>query len=263
MSAEDPAGRHPADAAGQGPVDAAGRRPPPIDDGRPATGAADRSSRWRRRLIRAAILGLVGLLLASLPWLWTTTAARGHLYGEADAPAADVVIVLGTAVAADRRQPGDRLAGRLETAAALVKSGRARVVLVSGDGGGTSGDEPAAMTAHLTERLGVDPRRVVADPFGLDTYDTCARARDVYGVERALIVTQSYHLSRAVTLCRHLGLDVDGVTARCSGCGPVLLVGKGVRDYFASGKAAWDAVRGRPPAVRSPVNSGVADALTG
>ena len=129
------------------------------------------------------------------------------------------MIVLGTAVAADRQQPGDRLAGRLETAAALVNSGRARVVLVSGDGGGTSGDEPAAMTPHLTERSASILRRVVADPFGLDTYDTCARAREVYGVERALIVTQSYHLSRAVTLCRQLGLDVDGVTARCDGCG--------------------------------------------
>ncbi|MGK5521142.1 SanA/YdcF family protein [Micromonospora sp. URMC 107] len=210
-----------------------------------------------------AVLGLVALVLASLPWLWTTISARGHLYGEADAPAADVVIVLGTAVAADGRQPGDRLTGRLETAAALVKSGRARVVLVSGDGGGTSGDETAAMTAHLTERLGVDARRVVADPFGLDTYDTCARARDVYGVDRALIVTQSYHLSRAVTLCRHLGLDVDGVTARCPGCGPALLFGKAVRDYFASGKAAWDAVRDRPPAVRSAADSVLQDALNG
>ncbi|MGC4788584.1 SanA/YdcF family protein [Micromonospora sp. DT178] len=205
----------------------------------------------------------MALLLASLPWLWTTTSAQGHLYGEADAPAADVVIVLGTAVAADRRQPGDRLTGRLETAAALVTSGRARVVLVSGDGGGASGDETAAMTAHLTERLGVDARRVVADPYGLDTYDTCARARDVYGVERALIVTQSYHLSRAVTLCRHLGLDVDGVAARCPGCGTALLVGKAVRDYFASGKAAWDAVRGRSPAVSSPADSAIEDALKG
>ncbi|MER7419836.1 ElyC/SanA/YdcF family protein [Micromonospora peucetia] len=225
------------------------------------TGAVGRASRWRRRLIRVAAPGVAVLLLASLPWLWTTTAARGHLYDEADAPAADVVIVLGTAVAADRRQPGDRLAGRLETAAALVNSGRARVVLVSGDGGGTSGDEPAAMTSHLTERLGVDPRRVVADPFGLDTYDTCARARDVYGVERALIVTQSYHLSRAVTLCRHLGIDVEGVAARCSGCGPVLIFGKAVRDYFASGKAAWDAARGRPPAVHSPADPALQDAL--
>ncbi|MFG3422109.1 vancomycin high temperature exclusion protein [Micromonospora sp. NPDC049460] len=230
---------------------------------RGATGPAGRANRWRRRLTRAAVLALAALLLASLPWLWTTVAARGHVYDEAGAPAADVVIVLGTAVAADRRQPGDRLTGRLETAAELVHSGRARVILVSGDGGGTSGDEPAVMTSYLTERLGVDPRRVVADPFGLDTYDSCARARDVYGIERALVVTQSYHLSRAVTLCRHLGLDADGVTARCPGCGPALLVGKAVRDYFASGKAAWDAVRRRPPAVRSPTDPAVQDALKG
>ncbi|MEH0939152.1 SanA/YdcF family protein [Micromonospora psammae] len=217
--------------------------------------------RWRPWRFRTVALGLVALFLISVPWLWTTIGAQGHLYDEAEAPAADVVIVLGTAVAADRRQPGGRLAGRLETAAELVHSGRARVVLVSGDGDGTSGDEPASMTAYLTEHLGVDPRRVVADPFGLDTYDTCQRAREVYGVERALIVTQSYHLNRAVTLCRHLGLDVDGVNARCSGCGAVLLAGKAVRDYFASGKAAWDAVRHRPPAVSSPPNAEVRDAL--
>ncbi|MET8229301.1 ElyC/SanA/YdcF family protein [Micromonospora sp. NPDC005298] len=202
------------------------------------------------------------LLLVSLPWLWTTISARGHVYDAADAPTADVVIVLGTAVAADRQRPGERLAGRLETAAALVTSGRARVVLVSGDGGGASGDETAAMTSHLAE-LGVDPKRVVADPFGLDTYDSCARAREVYGVERALIVTQSYHLSRAVTLCRHLGLDADGVRAACPGCGRALLVEKSTRDYFASGKAAWDAVRDRSPAVRSPADPAVQDALRG
>jgi len=91
----------------------------------------------------------------------------------------------------------------------LVRSGRARVVLVSGDGNGASGDEPAAMTAYLTGRLGVDPWRVVGDPFELDTYDSCSRARD----------------------------------------------------HLASSKAAWDAVRRRPPAVRSPVSPGVRDAL--
>ncbi|WP_233558908.1 SanA/YdcF family protein [Micromonospora radicis] len=105
------------------------------------------------------------------------------------------------------------------------------------------------------------PVRVVADPHGLDTYDSCLRAREVYGVERALIVTQSYHLSRAVTLCRQLGIDAVGVPARCSGCGTGLLAEKAVRDYFASGKAAWDAIRRRPPAVDSPTHSGVSDAL--
>ncbi|MFC8846468.1 MULTISPECIES: hypothetical protein [unclassified Micromonospora] len=78
---------------------------------------------------------------------------------------------------------------------------------------------------------------------------------------RALIVTQSYHLSRAVTLCRSLGVDVDGVAARCAGCPAALLAEKAVRDYFASGKASWDAVSGRPSAVRSPVDPAVRDAL--
>ncbi|MFY1672684.1 SanA/YdcF family protein [Plantactinospora sp. WMMB334] len=215
----------------------------------------------RRRLVRClVVVAVIALVLVSGPWLWTTFAARGHVHGEADAPAVDVVIVLGTEVLPDG-QPSDRLAGRLETAAALLRDGRARVVLVSGDGNGVSGDEPAAMAAHLTGRLGVDPWRVVGDPFGLDTYDSCSRARAVYGVDRALVVTQSYHVSRAVALCRRLGLDVDGVTARCSGCSSWLIVRKGARDYLASAKAAWDAVRHRPPAVRSPANPGVQDAL--
>lgn len=207
------------------------------------------------------LLGAVAaLLLSSAPWLWTQVAARGHLHDEAAAPAADVVIVLGGEVAADRLMPAPRLAGRLDTAAALVRGGRARAILVSGDGGGESGDEPAVMTAYLTG-LGVDPRRIAADPHGLDTYDTCVRARTVYGVTRALVVTQSYHLSRAVTLCRRVGIDADGVTARCAGCAATLLAGKAVRDYFASGKAAWDAVRGRAPAVASPPSPHVRDAL--
>jgi len=218
---------------------------------------------WARRLARrrrrVALVAVVALLRVSAPWLWTEISAHGHLYGETDAPAAEVAIVLGTEVSADG-QPGTRLAGRLQTAAALVHSGRARVILVSGDGDGASGNEPAAMTSYLTG-LGIDPRRIVADPFGLDTYDSCARARQVYQITRALVVTQSYHLSRAVTLCRHLGLDAEGVTARCAGCAATLLAGEAVRDYFASGKAAWDVVRRRLPAVRSPESPAVREAL--
>ena len=116
------------------------------------------------------------------------------------------------------------------------------------------------MARYLTG-LGVDPRRIVADPHGLDTYDTCVRARDVYGVTRALVVTQSYHLSRAVALCRHVGVEAEGVAARCDGCATTLLLGKAVRDYFACVKAAWDAVRNRPPAVTSPPDPAVRDAL--
>jgi vancomycin permeability regulator SanA len=213
------------------------------------------------RVRRAVVTGIAGLLLLSAPWIWTVLAAAGHRHDVADAPAADVVLVLGTTVAADGR-PENRLAGRLTTAAELVTTGRARVVLVSGDGGGDSGDETAAMTSYLTGTLGVDPVRVVADPSGLDTYDSCIRARDVYGVREALIVTQAYHLSRAVALCRTLGIDTEGVAARCDGCGAALLAEKAVRDYFASGKAAWDAITRRAPLITSPRSSAVTDALS-
>lgn len=215
----------------------------------------------RRRKGRLVALGVVVLLLATAPSIWTNVAASGHVFDVADAPAADVVIVLGTEVAADRRHPASRLAGRLETAAELVHSGRARVVLVSGDGNGASGDEPAVMASYLAGRLGIEPGRIVKDSFGLDTYDTCARARDVYGVRRALIVSQSYHVPRAVTLCRHLGVDVDGVRSRCEDCTRFMLAEKGTREYFASGKAVLDAVSHRPPAVRSPRDQAVSDAL--
>jgi vancomycin permeability regulator SanA len=212
------------------------------------------------RVRRAVVIGIAVLLLLSAPWAWTVLVAAGHRHAAADAPDADVVLVLGTTVAPDGK-PENRLAGRLTTAAELVTAGRARVVLVSGDGGGDSGDETAAMTSYLTGTLGLDPARVVADPSGLDTYDSCIRARDVYGVRKALVVTQAYHLARAVALCRTLGIDTEGVAARCDGCGTVLLAEKSARDYFASGKAAWDAITRRDPAIISPRSTAVTDAL--
>ena len=214
--------------------------------------------RRRRTLLVIAAAAIAALLVVSAPWAWTLLAAHGHVHAETDAPTADVAIVLGTEVTVDG-QPSPRLAGRLETAAALVKAGKARVILVSGDSNGGSGDEPAAMAAYLTT-LGVDARRIVTDPYGLDTYDTCIRARDVYGVARALVVTQSFHVHRAVTLCRHVGIDAEGVVARCH-CPATLLVEKSVRDYFASGKAVWDAIRNRPPAIPSPQDPAVQQAL--
>jgi len=215
--------------------------------------------RWMRLGVRLAAAGLLaGLVAVGGSRAWIETAASGHEYDVAGAPAADVVLVLGTEVVGGR--PSDRLAGRLDTAADLVRQGRARAVLVSGDGHGDSGDEPAAMTGYLTGR-GVDARRVVSDPYGLDTYDSCVRARDVYGVHRVLVVTQAYHLSRAVALCRHAGLLADGVRAGCPGCPASLLRNKAVRDVAASGKAAWDAVSGRQPAVESPADPAVRAAL--
>jgi len=109
--------------------------------------------------------------------------------------------------------------------------------------------------------LGVPAHRLVTDPYGLDSYDTCARAAGVYGVRRALLVSQSFHLPRAVTLCRHLGIDADGVAARCHPCRQVTLHKNKAREVGADAKAVLDAVRGRPPAVESPPDHAVTEAL--
>ena len=223
--------------------------------------------RWtvRRAMFWVMIAGLTLVVLAGIPYGWIRFTASGHLYNEADlaggqGPRADVVMVLGGQVEPDRISPRPYLRGRLDTAAQLVRDGSARVVLVSGDGNGSSGDEPAVMADYL-RRHGVDPLKIVPDRYGLDTYDSCRRARDVFGLRRLLVVTQPYHLARAVALCRQLGIDADGVGARCEACLSPQLVYNAVRDYFASAKAALDVISGRDPAVVSPPSDAIARAL--
>jgi vancomycin permeability regulator SanA len=85
-----------------------------------------------------------------------------------------------------------------------------KAILVSGDHGRWEYNEPGAMFRWLIER-GVPSQRIALDHAGFDTYDSCARARRVFGVTKAIVVTQSYHIERAVALCRHHGVDATGV----------------------------------------------------
>ncbi len=171
----------------------------------------------------ALVLAVV-VTAASVTWAYTASA--GHRYEPATAPTAPVVIVLGAEVGTPF------LTGRLAVAAELLKAGKAASVLVSGNANGTSGDETKAMTAYLTAN-GIAPAKITVDGDGLDTYETCARAVQVFGIRRALVVTQPYHLPRAVSLCRNLGMDADGVDATCD-CGGLLLFSNEVREWLAT-----------------------------
>jgi vancomycin permeability regulator SanA len=226
-----------------------------------------RIARWlsahRRALCLPIFGGLVLALLGTASYGWTRVTAAGQVYAPDRAPVSEVVIVLGGQVAPDRLHPMPFLAGRLRTAAELIRTGRARVILVSGDGHGASGNETGVMSRYLTGELGIDARLIVADPEGLDTYDSCRRARDVYGIGRALLVTQSYHLTRAVAICRTMGIDAVGVTASCypRRCSVWGLTHNSARDFLACTKAVLDLARDRPAAVRSPPNPAVSRAI--
>ncbi|MFG1924955.1 vancomycin high temperature exclusion protein [Cryptosporangium sp. NPDC048952] len=223
--------------------------------------ATDVSPSLRRRLV-ALVVGVVTIALlacaAGLAWEWS--ASSGHRLAAEEAPDAPVAIVFGTELDPNGT-PKPMLANRLETAAELYRAGKVRALLVSGDGEGNSGDEVTSMTRYLT-RHGVPAAKIVADPHGLDSYDTCVRARDVYGVERALLVTQGFHLPRAVALCRHVGVDADGIRAACDRCSLQRLWRNRVREVPAAVKAAADALRNREPVVISPRESALDEALS-
>lgn len=107
-------------------------------------------------------------------------------------------------------QPSRYLRGRLELAAELYRAGLVEQLLLSGSAGQGHLDEPAAMRRWLEER-GVDPADILDDPAGYDTYDSCRRARDVYGLEALTVVSQSFHVPRALLICRALRMRAVGV----------------------------------------------------
>jgi len=184
-----------------------------------------------------AVLALGALVIGTGGWV--RLASAGHVHEPTAAPQAPVAIVFGAQLADGGERPLPVLRNRLDTAGGLYGAKRVTWLLVSGDAGGASGDEPAAMTRYLME--GGMPREViVADGSGLDTHTTCRRAHDVFGVRRALLVTQGFHLPRAVALCRAAGIDAEGVLAGCGDCDRARLVWNTSRDWLAAPKAAWD-----------------------
>ncbi|MFG2040913.1 vancomycin high temperature exclusion protein [Dactylosporangium sp. NPDC048998] len=220
----------------------------------------DDRRRRRRALRRLTVAAVVVAALVLAPTVWIRAEASGRVVPADRAPAADVAIVFGAQLEHGGKDPMSFLRNRLDTAAALVSSGKVKALLISGDAHGGSGNEVKVMSDYLAAR-GVDPPRLVLDPYGLDTYDTCRRAHDVYGVNRALLVSQDTHLYRAVALCRGVGVDAWGVPAGCRGCRQVTIWYNDTREVGAGWKAAWDALRHRPPAVQSPPDQALRQAV--
>ena len=163
-------------------------------------------------LWRAALLIVAGALLALLAARAVTAlAARGLIYEDLDAlPARRAAVVFGAGVRGG--QPTPVLYDRVATAAALYKAGAVDLLLMSGDNRTPYYDEPAVMR-RTAIRLGVPSSAILTDPAGYSTYDTCRRAGEVFNLRDVVLVTQRYHLDRAIFTCRAFGLDAVGYPA--------------------------------------------------
>jgi vancomycin permeability regulator SanA len=188
----------------------------------------------------------VALVLATLATLnvvvWRAGKAR---IADADG---DAIVVLGAGVYPDGT-PSPVLVDRLATALSLYRDGRAAKILVTGDHGRAEYDEPGAMRAWLEDH-GVPATDIIMDHAGFDTFSSMARARHVFGVKRPIVVTQAFHLPRALYLATEAGLDATGVIAdRRAYPGAVVMH---ARELLSRPKAWLDVTMGREPRYLGP-----------
>ena len=123
----------------------------------------------------------------------------------------DYILVLGAGLRSDGT-PSDMLSDRLSVGISLFEKGVSEKLLMSGDNSGDSYNEVAAMQLFATEK-GVDPDSIVLDGKGYSTYESIFNAVKEYGAKRIVIVTQEYHLYRALYIAKSFGIDAYGVHA--------------------------------------------------
>lgn len=168
--------------------------------------------RWPR-LSKAAISGaflIVLLVVGSNAYILLST--HGESTGKvADVPPAEVAIVPGALVQPNGKMSA-MLGDRVRQAAALWHAGKVKKILVSGDHHTWAYDEPDTMRKALVNE-GVTPRDIFEDHAGLDTWATMERARGIFGVRDAVVVTQGFHMPRALFLADAAGIHATGLTA--------------------------------------------------
>ena len=205
--------------------------------------------RWvRRGLIGAlSIIGIgtfasIGLMLhvqlSSVPYIRSIEELQLH---------PDAVMILGAGIE-DNGEPSDALTDRLIVGERVSRAVEAPMLL-TGDGGRFRRDEVTVMNAWLIAH-GASPDRMVIDDEGFRTYESCKRAAQVYKLKKIVIVTQRFHLGRAIYLCRSFGLDAVGVPSNLRPYKKDLWFV--VRDMVSSVKAWIDVVLFAP---QSPVRT--------
>ncbi|HET7724625.1 MAG TPA: ElyC/SanA/YdcF family protein [Propionibacteriaceae bacterium] len=202
--------------------------------------------RRRRALGRVAAAVCVLGVLAFSPTLYAWGATVGRTYTRTSVPERAVAIVFGAEVLPNKT-PSSYLRARLDLAYELWRTGKVKAVLVSGDNAEVHYNEPDIMRSYLLRR-GIPESKVVADYAGFDTYDTCVRAVRIFGVTSATLVTQSYHMPRALATCRTVGVDAVGVGDDSVQAGnPNLWRRSALREVAAGVKMAYDLMSRRDP----------------
>lgn len=159
-------------------------------------------------------------------------------------PAARVAIVFGAGLLRDG-SAGPVLSDRMLTAVSLYQAGKVEKILVSGDNREITYNEPEAGRQYALEK-GVPDEDIVLDYAGRRTYDTCYRAKHIFGVDKAVLITQAFHMPRALTLCNWFGINANGVEADNRYFLKRARAWWNFRETFAVFQASWDLMITKP-----------------
>ncbi len=189
--------------------------------------------------------GFLVTIFPILNWLIFRIIFSEKIISLDDAPTGyPVAIVFGAGLHWDG-SPTPVLRDRVKTAVHLYEQGKVKKLLFSGDNRFIEYNEPGAMQSYALE-LGVPLEDIVLDYAGRRTYDTCYRAKSIFKVDQAFLVTQKFHLPRALFLCGQLGIKTLGVNADLREYSRYSLRYWNVREVFATVSAIWDVWIQRP-----------------
>ena len=181
-----------------------------------------------------------------------------RIHGASDVPSAQIGLILGASIE-HNGQPSLGLLNRLKTGADLYKQGKVHTLMITGDDGQFVSNEIQPMENTLFA-LGVNRNDIVVDGHGYRTYESCRRAKYVYGIDQAILITQRFHISRALFLCERLGMDVYGAVAPAGE--PKATFKSTLRDILASVKAYIDIYFIRPTPVFPSVANRIFEEIT-
>lgn len=185
------------------------------------------------------ILFIIALVLPPLSWILIQMVYTSKITGPEQVVVEKVAIVFGAGLKRDGT-PSPILRDRVSTAVSLLKENKVQKILLSGDNRFIDYNEPGAMQAYALQ-LGAPQDALVMDYAGRRTYDTCYRAKHIFKINSAILVTQKYHLPRALFLCDQIGIESVGVNSDLREYSQRSYQIWVIREIFASANAVWDA----------------------
>lgn len=183
------------------------------------------------------------VLLVGNGYVWLFTGAQRFAALE-DVPNTRVALIFGAGVRPDGRL-SPMLADRVSAGIALYQAGSVQKLLMTGDNSRAEYDEVTAMQRFAIER-GIPEADITLDYAGFSTYESCYRAREIFGVTAAVLITQRYHLPRAVYTCRQLGVAAVGFGTPDWERYPGVMLRYASREWLATLNALWEVHVTRP-----------------